>query len=92
MSWAYGLNKDGREVGYGVEAACDFPDCQAVIDRGLDYCCGEMHDGGDFGCGKYFCPDHLTGYIFDVEGSEVVCEACEKAYYADHPEQEEASA
>ena len=59
MGWAYGTNAEGREIGYGVEATCDEKGCKAAIDRGLAYVCGGMHDGGEHGCGGYFCEDHL---------------------------------
>lgn len=64
MGWSYGTNAQGREVGYGVEAECDHPDCHEEIDRGLAYVCGGMHDGGEDGCGGYFCGSHrfLTGF------------------------------
>jgi histidinol phosphatase-like PHP family hydrolase len=57
----------GREIGYGIPATCDHPDCTKEIDRGLDFCCGGMHGGqGHYcedakvwvGCGRYFCHDH----------------------------------
>lgn len=51
-----------RWAGYGVPAVCDWPDCNAEIDRGLDYKC-EYHepeegDSDDEGCGLFFCPKH----------------------------------
>jgi hypothetical protein len=53
---------DGREAGYGVAAVCDREGCEAKIDRGLGYLCGNDPDGwrddSDFGCGKYFCGVH----------------------------------
>lgn len=58
MSWAYGKLADGREIGYSVPDVCNAPGCQVKIDRGLAYVCGGMHEGGDWGCGKYFCEDH----------------------------------
>lgn len=60
MGWGYGINMLGREVGYTVAAICDEPDCTARIDRGLAYTCGDAPDGGDYGCGGYFCGKHLT--------------------------------
>jgi len=60
MGWGYGINSEGREVGYSIDATCDHKDCSKEIDRGLAYVCGDMHDGGEYGCGKYFCYDHLT--------------------------------
>lgn len=59
MGWGYGINADGREVGYAVEATCDQDGCDKAIDRGLWYVCGGMHDGGEQGCGQYFCGEHI---------------------------------
>lgn len=54
---------DGRMAGYGVTATCDHPGCSATIDRGLGYLCGRDPDGhrdpDDYGCGRYYCYDHL---------------------------------
>ena len=61
MSWANcGVDQEGRPIGYAVDAECDHPGgCKVKIDRGLSYVCGGMHGGGEEGCGKYFCPEHL---------------------------------
>lgn len=60
MGWAYcGLDAYGREIGYGIGATCDRRGCDAEIDRGLGYCCGPMHGGGEGGCGRYYCGEHL---------------------------------
>jgi hypothetical protein len=60
MSWAIGYdNTYRRDIGYGVPAYCDHPQCNAEIDRGLSYVCGGEAYGGDKGCGLYFCPAHL---------------------------------
>ena len=60
MSWAIGWDKHWeRDIGYGVPAYCDHPHCNAVINRGLSYVCGNAPYGGDRGCGLYFCSDHL---------------------------------
>lgn len=56
MGWAIGV-KGGRDIGYGVPALCDKPDCNKKIDRGLSYCCGGYIS--DSGCGLYFCQEHL---------------------------------
>lgn len=59
MGWAYcGTDKSGRDIGYAVEATCDEPGCDAVIDRGLGYLCGDMHCDG-WSCNGYFCGKHL---------------------------------
>lgn len=70
MGWAFcGTDGDGREIGYGIPATCDHPGCNKEIDRGLAYCCGGMHGGQGyfdedlqtwFGCGRYFCSEHLS--------------------------------
>ena len=78
MGWARGKLPDGRMAGYAVAATCDFPGCREKIDRGLSYVCGGMHEGGDDGCGGYFCPKHKTGLL---------CDACQEKYDAEHPEE-----
>ena len=63
MGWAFGIAEDGREIGYGVEAVCDKPDCDEKIDRGLAYLCGDVQTVGatypEYGCAKYFCLQHI---------------------------------
>lgn len=62
MGWAYGTDGNGREVGYGVEAECDFPECHEKIDRGLSFRCGPLDcetDDDVPGCGNFFCNAHL---------------------------------
>lgn len=60
MGWALGEGKDGRDIGYGVPAFCDHPDCAKEIHRGLAYVCGMINtEGEDRGCGLHFCTDHL---------------------------------
>jgi hypothetical protein len=55
MGWSLGYDGDWeRDIGYGVPAYCDHPDCNERIDRGLSYVCG-----GEHGCGLYFCWMHL---------------------------------
>lgn len=63
MGWGYGVVKTDRfgerEVGYTVEAPCDEPECMAQIDRGLDYRCGGQGLSESYGCGGFFCHEHL---------------------------------
>lgn len=63
MGYSYYVLPDGREAGYGVDAECDSPECDAEIDRGLGYLCGRSPDGhrdpGEPGCGRYYCMAHL---------------------------------
>lgn len=79
MGWAYGVNNDGREIGYSVNAICDAKGCKVKIDRGLAYVCGGMHDGGDFGCGKYFCSKHRTWAEISADRAVEFCKPCAKA-------------
>jgi hypothetical protein len=71
MGWSIGYDdKWRRDIGYGVPAICDHPDCIKKIDRGLSYVCGWQEPyGGDEGCGLYFCHDH---------GGGTLCAHCEK--------------
>lgn len=48
-----------RDIGYGVPAICDHPECGEEIDRGLGYVCGGEPYGGEKGCGLFFCSKHL---------------------------------
>lgn len=70
MGWSLGWDSTwNRDIGYGVPAFCDHPDCSEEIDRGLGYvCCDEEPWGGDDGCGLYFCGKHHKG--------RQVCERC----------------
>jgi hypothetical protein len=62
MGWSIGYDDTwNRDIGYGVPAICDHPDCSKPIDRGLSYVCGNQPYGGDQGCGLYFCRQHQVG-------------------------------
>ena len=66
MGWAIGWDSNwNRDIGYGVPAMCDFPECSAEIDRGLAYVCGGQPYGGEEGCGLFFCPSHGGGLSCD---------------------------
>jgi hypothetical protein len=74
MGWSIGYDSNWkRDIGYGVPAYCDDPDCDIEIDRGLAHVCGGEPYGGEFGCGLYFCFHHL--YI--AESGKQYCERCE---------------
>lgn len=67
MGWSIGEH-DGRDIGYGVPAICDYPKCEARIDRGLAYVCCNQNAYGEPtrdreapGCGRFFCYDHVDG-------------------------------
>jgi hypothetical protein len=63
MGWSIGFDRNWmRDIGYGVPATCDHPDCSAKIDRGLAYVCAHQQPyGGEDGCGLYYCHAHLLG-------------------------------
>lgn len=61
MGWSLGYdNTWKRDIGYGVPATCDHPECTEQIDRGLAHVCGGEPFGGEQGCGLYFCANHLS--------------------------------
>lgn len=63
MGWSLGFDSTwNRDIGYGIPAICDHPKCNKKIDRGLSYVCGSDPYGGEYGCGLYFCEDHMPGY------------------------------
>lgn len=76
MSWAIGVDKYGREVGYGIETTCEHESCETTIDKGLSFRCGGVTNlRDDFGCGHFFCgahlfinlKDQLCSKCFDIE-------------------------
>lgn len=67
----YDTRRD-RDLGYGVPAICDHPDCDKEIDRGLSYVCGGEPYGNEYGCGLYFCFEHLHHCEDEVQK----CERC----------------
>lgn len=75
MGWSIGFDSNWqRDIGYGVPAYCDHPDCNEEIDRGLSYVCGggpygeSLSDTDIVGCGLFFCGKHLNG--------SSLCERC----------------
>ena len=85
MGWGYGgVNpKTGEEMGYNVGGVCHHDGCPEKIDHGLAHVCGGMHEGGDHGCGYYFCGAHLT-----ILRGEQFCMACASKYAEACPEDE----
>ena len=72
MGWEIGYDSNwDRDIGYGVPAECDHPDCHARIDRGLAYVCGGEPYGEPDGCGLFFCAEHLF-----MGGVRQQCECC----------------
>jgi hypothetical protein len=93
MSWSLGFDPHwNRDIGYGVPAFCDHPGCNKKIDRGLSFVCGGEPFGGEFGCGLYFCGEHLQ--LRHPRGEDGVYQNCRRCmtYRApfhpkpDHPE------
>jgi len=68
MGWSVGYDDYWkRDIGYGVPAICDHPECNEEIDRGLGYVCGGEPYGGDDGCGLYFCGKHQENGLQQCE-------------------------
>lgn len=89
MGWAHcGLDSDGREIGYAIQAECDKPGCHASIDRGLSYVCGQMHGGDEHCCGRYFCSEHL---VMGLGLPSQMCESCADDFHKENPEVIEAA-
>jgi len=60
----------GDKMGQGYSGLCMHPGCYKVVDHGQSHACGGDHGGGDIGCGKYFCDDHLY----------LIISVCDKCY------------
>lgn len=75
MGWSIGYDtRHKRDIGYGVPAVCDHPDCNKEIDRGLGYVCGGEPYGGEKGCGLFFCEEHR--YFNEHDDDPELCERC----------------
>jgi hypothetical protein len=85
MGYAYyEITRNGETIqaGYSVETICEAEEgCDEKIDRGLAHLCGATPGGDEYGCGGYFCADHLYGGIGPAEG---LCWQCTRR----HEEQE----
>lgn len=59
----YDITRNGQtiEAGYAVEATCEEDGCTEQIDRGLGCLCGQTPGGDEYGCGGYYCGQHLYG-------------------------------
>lgn len=80
MGWGNcGTDSNGRPIGYVFEATCDHPGCNAEIDRGLSYACGDMHGDDEISCEKYFCGEHRRNFILQAGRYRQVCDECAKA-------------
>lgn len=76
MGWAYGVDENGKEVGYSVEAKCDHLGCSTMIFRDVDAACGGMHGKTEVGCTGHFCAQHFN-FHEDQQGHMIsVCQAC----------------
>ncbi|RPE44149.1 hypothetical protein EDD90_7379 [Streptomyces sp. Ag109_O5-1] len=82
----YTISRNGEEIeaGYAVETVCEKTGCKEQIDRGLAHLCGATPGGDEYGCGGYFCAEHLLGA--PVPEASGQCEPCSKRYDAEHPE------
>jgi hypothetical protein len=78
--WAdCGTDRNGRPIGYAFEATCDEPGCEAEIDRGLSFACGDQHGEDVHCCERYFCGWHLFWVQLHEThggGTSFVCREC----------------
>jgi hypothetical protein len=89
MGWAIGFDPQwNRDIGYGVPAECDHPDCKEQIDRGLWYVCGGEPYGGEHGCGLFFCGEHLFMSLHEEDPAAFLCERCADWHSLDEDEQD----
>ena len=72
MGWSHGI-VEGKRVGYGVRAKCEHPGCNARIDRGLAFKCGNDIGSGVGFCNRFFCSKHL---YYLGRGFVQVCQSC----------------
>jgi hypothetical protein len=90
MGWAHcGTDRNGREIGYAIEATCDHPGCGKAIHRGLAYACGGMHGEDTRTCDQYFCEEHLSAWLPETPGGRIVrvCAECDAAWRREFPEE-----
>ncbi|MGW4720479.1 hypothetical protein [Nocardia sp. NPDC004260] len=88
MGWSIGFDTNWRrDIGYGVPAQCDHPDCGREIHRGLAYVCGGQPYGGERGCGLYFCESHLLYSLPDDDtgGDQDAPQRCERCIAGGEP-------
>lgn len=81
----YEITRNGEkiEAGYAVETVCEEDGCEEQIDRGLAHLCGATPGGDEYGCGGYYCGQHLYGGIGPAEG---LCGRCSRASEHGHAE------
>jgi len=85
MGYAY-YEVNGKPCGYSVDAICEHEGCEAKIDRGLAYACGDEPGEGSYYCAGYFCGKHLSYRSVpdneDRDGKSIVqvCPECAKAW------------
>lgn len=85
MGWSLGYDDNWkRDIGYGVPALCDHPDCNEEIHRGLAYVCAGQEPYGGHGCGLFFCETHRS-YSINSGTEEDVAIGCERCAYGEDP-------
>lgn len=71
----YTITRNGEEIeaGYDVEAVCEEQGCTETVSRGLGCLCGATPGGDEYGCGGYYCDQHLYIGVGPAEGLCVRC-------------------
>jgi hypothetical protein len=81
MGWgSYEVARNGLviEAGYLVSDVCNRPDCKVEINRGGAFLCGSVPGGAEYGCGSYFCADHLYFPLGEIAKTTTqgLCDTC----------------
>jgi hypothetical protein len=81
----YEITRNGKtiEAGYAVETVCEEEGCTEQIDRGLAHLCGAVPGGDEYGCGGYYCGQHLYGGVGPAQG---LCQRCSGHHEEEHSE------
>jgi hypothetical protein len=84
---SYEITRNGETIqaGYGIDAVCEQEGCEEQIDRGLGRLCGAEPGGDEYGCGGYFCGEHLFGGVGSAQG---LCGGCSKTWEENQPDPE----
>jgi hypothetical protein len=77
---SYTVSRNGEQIeaGYAVEDVCNADGCKEEIDRGLDYLCGRTPGGDEYGCGGYFCGEHLS--LSATDDVPQMCSPCSASW------------
>ena len=78
MGWATcGWNDEWQVwMGYAEDGISMENGCDVKINHGLGYVCGDMHEGDEYGCGRYMCEEHLSYGDISPDECKQLCAEC----------------